>query len=230
MVSFFEKQQSQKEAINALPLYLNEQIMWDESLVPSINYSGEGCLALPKLNLQFLTLHDYLLRNFNLFHLESTYEIREDIQEVPHLLAYINHEGETAFRGWSRMAVPIREFKITEVKQPNIGEVKPSSVTAEVTFSISGYKAQIRSEWNALKEHDVLFLLSIRPSFEPLSAEEAAEASLPQRLGLQFVRGCEVIEIRNEEGTLMNDFSGRIKRDEDCDCCFRYSTISHGCQ
>ncbi|KAK4424856.1 RNA helicase aquarius [Sesamum alatum] len=215
MVSFFEKQQSQKEAINALPLYPNEQIMWDESLVPSINYSGEGCLALPKLNLQFLTLHDYLLRNFNLFRLESTYEIREDIQEaVPHLLAYINNEGETAFRGWSRMAVPIKEFKIAEVKQPNIGEVKPSAVTAEVTFSISSYKAQIRSEWNALKEHDVLFLLSIRPSFEPLSAEEAEKATVPQRLGLQCVRGCEIIEIRDEEGTLMNDFTGRIKRDE----------------
>ncbi|KAG6679823.1 hypothetical protein I3842_13G010800 [Carya illinoinensis] len=215
MVSFFEKQQSQKEAINALPLYPNEQIMWDESLVPSINYSGEGCLALPKLNLQFLTLHDYLLRNFNLFRLESTYEIREDIQEaVPHLLAYINNEGDTSFRGWSRMAVPIKEFKITAVKQPNIGEVKPSSVTAEVTFSISSYRAQIRSEWNALKEHDVLFLLSIRPSFEPLTAEEAAKASVPQRLGLQYVRGCEIIEVRDEEGTLMNDFTGRIKRDE----------------
>ncbi|KAJ4834990.1 hypothetical protein Tsubulata_019278 [Turnera subulata] len=215
MVSFFERQQSQKEAINALPLYPNEQIMWDESVVPSINYSGEGCLALPKLNLQFLTLHDYLLRNFNLFRLESTYEIREDIQEaVPHLLAYINNEGDTAFRGWSRMGVPIKEFKITEVKQPNIGEVKPSSVTAEVTFSISSYKAQIRSEWNALKEHDVLFLLSIRPSFEPLTAEEAEKATVPQRLGLQYVRGCEIIEIRDEEGTLMNDFTGRIKRDE----------------
>ncbi|KAK7310334.1 hypothetical protein RJT34_07787 [Clitoria ternatea] len=215
MVSFFEKQQSQKEAINALPLYPNEQVMWDESVVPSINYSGEGCLALPKLNLQFLTLHDYLLRNFNLFRLESTYEIREDIQEaVPHLLAYINNDGETAFRGWSRMGVPIKEFKITEIKQPNIGEVKPSSVTAEVTYSISSYRAQIRSEWDALKEHDVLFLLSIRPSFEPLSAEEEVKASVPQKLGLQFVRGCEVIEIRDEEGNLMNDFSGRIKRDE----------------
>ncbi|XP_010261266.1 PREDICTED: intron-binding protein aquarius [Nelumbo nucifera] len=215
MVSFFERRQSQREAINALPLYPNEQVMWDESLVPSINYSGEGCLALPKLNLQFLTLHDYLLRNFNLFRLESTYEIREDIQEaVPHLLAYINNEGDTAFRGWSRMAVPIKEFKITEVKQPNIGEVKPSSVTAEVTYSISSYRAQIRSEWDALKEHDVLFLLSIRPSFEPLSAEEAEKSSVPERLGLQYVRGCEIIEIRDEEATLMNDFTGRIKRDE----------------
>lgn len=215
MISFFEKQKSQKEAINSLPLYPNEQIMWDESVVPSINYSGEGCLALPKLNLQFLTLHDYLLRNFNLFRLESTYEIREDIQEaVPHLLAYINSEGDTAFRGWSRMAVPFREFRITEVKQPNIGEVKPAAVTADITFSISSYRSQIRSEWNALKEHDVLFLLSIRPSFEPLSEEEAANATVPQRLGLQYVRGCEVIEIRDEERTLMNDFTGRIKRDE----------------
>lgn len=215
MVSFFEKQKSQKEAINALPLYPNEQIMWDESLVPNINYSGEGCLALPKLNLQFLTLHDYLLRNFNLFRLESTYEIREDIQEaVPHLLAYINNEGETAFRGWSRMAVPIKEFRISEVKQPNIGEVKPAAVTAKITYSISSYRSHIRSEWDGLKEHDVLFLLSIRPSFEPLSTEEASKATVPQRLGLQCVRGCEVIEIRDEDGGLMNDFTGRIKRDE----------------
>ena len=38
-----------------------------------------GCLALPKLNLQFLTLHDYLLRNLTLFQLESTCESSFDI-------------------------------------------------------------------------------------------------------------------------------------------------------
>ena len=46
--------------------------------------AGETCLALPKLNLQFLTAHDYLLRNFNLFRLEATYEIREDVADVLH--------------------------------------------------------------------------------------------------------------------------------------------------
>lgn len=44
--------------------------------------AGESCLALPKLNLQFLTAHDYLLRNFSLFRLEATYEIREDLSDV----------------------------------------------------------------------------------------------------------------------------------------------------
>jgi len=53
--------------INEMPLYPTEGVLWDENQIPSVNYSGEACLALPKLNLQFLTAHDYLLRNFNLF-------------------------------------------------------------------------------------------------------------------------------------------------------------------
>ena len=52
--------------------FFKKEILWDENLVPSLTYTGEGCLALPKLNLQFLTFNDYLLRNFNLFRLEAT--------------------------------------------------------------------------------------------------------------------------------------------------------------
>ena len=50
--------------------------------MPAALVAGESCLALPKLNLQFLTAHDYLLRNFSLFRLEATYEIREDLSDV----------------------------------------------------------------------------------------------------------------------------------------------------
>ena len=56
-----------------------------------------------------------------------------------HTFFYINNEGEIAFRGWLRMGVPVKEFKITKVKQPNIGEVKPVSITAKVTYSIFSY-------------------------------------------------------------------------------------------
>lgn len=72
LVSRHERRASQLEALNEMPLYPTEDIIWDENIVPTAYFSGEGCLALPKLNLQFLTLHDYLLRNFNLFRLEST--------------------------------------------------------------------------------------------------------------------------------------------------------------
>jgi intron-binding protein aquarius len=65
-----------------MPLYPTEAVLFDENQVPTVAYTGEGVLALPKLNLQFLTHHDYLMRNFNLFRLEATYEIREDIADI----------------------------------------------------------------------------------------------------------------------------------------------------
>lgn len=71
-----------KAAIAAMPLYPTETLLWDENQIPDIHYTGEACLALPKLNLQFLTFWDYLLRNFHLFRLEAAYEIREDVGDV----------------------------------------------------------------------------------------------------------------------------------------------------
>ena len=49
-------------------------IFYDIAFIDRLLLFSLECLALPKLNLQFLTLHDYLLRNHNLFQLESTCE------------------------------------------------------------------------------------------------------------------------------------------------------------
>ena len=66
-------------------------------------YSGEHCLALPKLNLQFLTLHDYLLRSFNLFRLEANYQIREDLEDVVRRVApRVGTDGPVEFTGRDR--------------------------------------------------------------------------------------------------------------------------------
>ena len=48
---------------------------------------GDRPLALPKLSLQFLTFHDYLLRAFQLFRLEAAYEIRQDVGDAVSRLA-----------------------------------------------------------------------------------------------------------------------------------------------
>eukprot|EP00808_Paulinella_micropora_P027092 g62138.t1 len=73
IISHHELVPSQKQAVFDMPIYPTEELIFDEDRVPSENYTT-GVLALPKLNLQFLTIHDYLLRNFQLFLLESTYE------------------------------------------------------------------------------------------------------------------------------------------------------------
>lgn len=67
-----EKRQSQTDSVNALPLYPTEDILWDTNVVPVSHYDGQRCLALPKLNLQFLTIRDYLLR-YLLTHFDLIY-------------------------------------------------------------------------------------------------------------------------------------------------------------
>jgi intron-binding protein aquarius len=67
------------------------------------NYYGDVPLALPKLNLQFLSHYDYLLRNYTLFRLEAAYDLRFDIENVvsrmnPKLLS----DGQVKFEGWAR--------------------------------------------------------------------------------------------------------------------------------
>lgn len=45
-------------------------------------------------------------------------------------------------------------------------------------------------------------------------AGSASQLPLVQRTGLLAVRGAEVVEVRDEEGGLMNDFTGRVRLDE----------------
>lgn len=67
-----ERRPNQLQQLNEQPIYPSETVIWDENLIPYEEYDSENVLALPKLNFQFLTLHDYLLRNFSLFQMEST--------------------------------------------------------------------------------------------------------------------------------------------------------------
>ena len=145
------KRDSQLQELNEMPLYPSEDIIWDENIVPGEYYNGEGVLALPKLNLQFLTLHDYLLRNFKLFQLESTYEIRGDIEDaVSRLKPWSSDDGQVLFGGWARMALPITTFSIVEVAKPNIGEKQPSRVRADVSVNLS-VKDNVKMEWENLR-------------------------------------------------------------------------------
>ncbi|KAI1313886.1 hypothetical protein EDD11_002421 [Mortierella claussenii] len=197
----FEKQHSQIEQINALPLYPDENALFEDAAVKEEMYNADRPLALPKLNLQFLTLHDYLLRNFNLFRLESNYEIRQDIEDaVMRLAPRAGPEGATVFTGWSRVAAPISFFKMVEVAKPNLGEDRPSLITADVTFNVRKYTAAIQAEWEAIREHDILFLLTIEAHDDIDEQWDGNKISFRKHYGLKYVRGCEVISVIGPNG------------------------------
>jgi intron-binding protein aquarius len=117
LIDALSERRNQLETLNRLSLYPSEELLWDQYQVPLENtYSSDFPLALPKLNLQFLTIHDYLLRNFILFRLESAFEIREDlIDSIKRMGPKAGSKGTTLFGGWARMALPIVHANIDEV-------------------------------------------------------------------------------------------------------------------
>uniref|UniRef100_A0A667YTL9 RNA helicase aquarius n=1 Tax=Myripristis murdjan TaxID=586833 RepID=A0A667YTL9_9TELE len=204
LVSRHERRISQIEQLNQMPLYPTEKIIWDENIVPTEYYSGEGCLALPKLNLQFLTLHDYLLRNFNLFRLESTYEIRQDIEDVvSRMKPWQSEYGGVVFGGWARMAQTITAFSIVEVAKPNIGENWPARVRADVTVNLN-IRDHIKHEWEGLRKHDVCFLITVRPNL-PYGTRFDRRQPFVEQTGLVYVRGCEVQGMLDDKGRVIEE-------------------------
>ncbi|RWS10743.1 intron-binding protein aquarius-like protein [Dinothrombium tinctorium] len=200
----YERVASQLDALNEMPLYPTEETIWDENLVPTQFVSSESCLALPKLNLQFLTLHDYLLRNFQLFRLESTYEIRQDIEAaVSRMRPCRTEHGGVMFSGWARMALAIDSFTIVDVGKPKLGENAPSRVRAEVRVNLNVRK-EIKREWESLRKHDVCFLITVEPTCRPGTPFNFKEPFIPQ-VGLKYVRGCEIEGMLDSQGRLLEE-------------------------
>ena len=55
--------------------------------------------------------------------------------------------------------------------------LRPSSPpAAEITINLSNLRPDIRSEWDELKQHDVLFLLTLRPP-DSITANYMAQVS-----------------------------------------------------
>lgn len=217
------------DTINSLSLLPDEKILWSKSLVPT----NATVTALPKLNLQFLSFQDYLSRNFELYRRESYYQIHRDLSEaIVRMRPRLDMSGKTAFTGKSRMAVPVQSFAVTEVRRARVGEVALAEVRADVSFSIHGLRGDTRQAWESLREHDVLFLVRIEAknrdaseySFgqEVMTKEESIseykneidDPSFLEHEGVIFVRGCEVIRMEDEDGTVLNDWSSPDMREK----------------
>ena len=236
----------------SLPLYPDESLLWNPHLVPPghVGRHSTSVLALPKLNVSFLTHADYLLRSFKLLRLESAYGIRSDLVDVvkrmrPSMKRSYDDAGyggdaalsvtegssawdKTSFQGWARMGIELAEsVRLRKVSPPELGKTMPAEVIAEVTIDLKHCGDHIRKEWDDVGEFDNLFLLSIdatRMSGEPAPMMESnqgfsgkrrdakerrvpdeEDVTFPRRFGVTAVRGCMVLEVRDQKGTVLTD-------------------------
>jgi intron-binding protein aquarius len=108
LLSTFEKHNSFQDTARSLSNLPDETTLFEHSLMRTDHYDGSRPLALPKLNLQYLSVGDFLWRALILFRCESFYGIRRDIEDVVRRLQPENKRpGETSFGGFSKMALPI---------------------------------------------------------------------------------------------------------------------------
>eukprot|EP01028_Stygiella_incarcerata_P001588 TRINITY_DN1285_c0_g1_i10.p1 TRINITY_DN1285_c0_g1~~TRINITY_DN1285_c0_g1_i10.p1 ORF type:complete len:1678 (-),score=494.91 TRINITY_DN1285_c0_g1_i10:1974-6923(-) len=197
-LSIFESRPSQYERIRGLPLYPDESLLFNEDEIPSDTGDSisDEVFPFPKLGVQYLTFHDYLMRNFSLYRAESAHQIKEDVRKsVERLIARRDASGGTIFRGWSRMSVPLEYFTITRIGKPNVGEDTPNEVIGELEFSLHKIGKHVRSEWDMLRCFDVVFLICVEAV-----AEVGESWSGGEMFRIRHIRGAEIIDIGDDRG------------------------------
>jgi len=108
LLSTFERRKTFQETARDLSVLPDEAALFETSLRRTDHYDGSRPLALPKLNLQYLSVGDFLWRSLVLYRCESFYAIRQNIEDVlTRLKPDARRPGETNFTGTSKMALQI---------------------------------------------------------------------------------------------------------------------------
>ena len=108
LLSKFERRRTFQQSTQNMVLLPTEQTLFDSSFQRAETYDGSHPLALPKLNLQYLSVGDFLWRALILYRREAFYGIRKDIDSaLRRLRPESRRPGETTFAGFSKMAMPV---------------------------------------------------------------------------------------------------------------------------
>lgn len=229
----FQKHSSQLELIKREPLYPTESLIFNQHLAPSNGqFSNRATLAIPKLNLHFLTFHDYLIRNFRLYKLESAFSIRQDIVDaILRLAPRYNLDSssqldQTVFTGWSRNAIQLHQLQIEKTGSMKLDENISSYIQADLCYDISKYSRKIQDEWDDLKVNDTLFLVSVvsdpELTLDPSAFDNDRNTFMlndgkefMKKYGIKHIRGCQVFELFDDEGNTIHDFNQAKIPDKD---------------
>lgn len=205
LLSAHERKPTFREILQSMSLLPTEQSLYEASFLRNDSYTGARPLALPKVNLQYLTTGDFLWRSFILFRCESFYEIRKDMEEVVKRLQPRQDisSGQTRFSGHSRMACQISKPAIVEVAPPKVGEDSPAVVKAEITLDLSRMNDAVRSEWDSLRPDDVVFLLYVKAKDDTRMLTNGNTGSRHAEQSFQFLRAAEVSQVLDDNGKPM---------------------------
>ncbi|KAL5412172.1 hypothetical protein PMIN06_009475 [Paraphaeosphaeria minitans] len=199
LLSAVEHRSTFKDIVRDLPVLPTEDVLFENSFLRNEAYDGSRPLAIPKLNLQYLTMGDFLWRSFILYRAESFYGIRKDLEDVIKRVQPRGKGAATKFGGFSRMSLPISNPGIVDVAPSKVGDQHPAYVRAEIILDVSRLQHPVRKEWESLRTDDVVFLLAVEgPDDQTMRNGNGRQNADHQ--GIHRLRCAEVVQIQDENG------------------------------
>ncbi|KAJ5734268.1 CWF11 family [Penicillium malachiteum] len=196
LLSFYERKLPFQEVASQLSVIPTEESLYDPALLRNETYDGSRPLAILKLNLQYLSLGDFLWRSFLLYRSEAFFQIRKDMEAiVKRMQPRANRSGSVEFEGFSRMAIPISKPAIIEVAPAKVGSPNPAFVRAEISIEVGRLADNIRKEWEALRPDDVVYLMAVQSSSARQLGDNASEAP-----HMTYLRTAEIVQVLDEQG------------------------------
>lgn len=202
LCSLVEQRPTFKDTVRDMPILPTEKILYESTFLRNETYDGSRPLAIPKLNLQYLTIGDFLWRSFILYRAEALYGIRKDMEDVVKRVKPRGKGANAKFGGVSKMALPIMKPAVVDVAPPKVGEEHPAYVRAEIILDVSRLQYGVRREWEQLRTDDVVFLVAIEGQDDvPMRNGHTSE----EQTGIHRLRCAQVVQILDENGRQLRE-------------------------
>ena len=109
MLFAHERKKTFQETLSELSIQPTETELYEPSLLRNETYNGSRSLAIPKLNLQYLSVGDFLWRSFILYRCEQFFEIRKYLEDTIKRLQPRGTDlaGLVHFDGFSKMSLAV---------------------------------------------------------------------------------------------------------------------------
>lgn len=207
LVSAHERRKTFQEAVSDLSTQPTEIELYDASLARNETYNGARSLAIPKLNLQYLSVGDFLWRSFILYRCEQFFEVQKFLEEIiKRLQPEETGSNAVKFAGFSNLAIPITNPAILEAAPAKAGHDRPAYVKAEITLNISKMADTVQRDWDSLRPGDLIYLLAIKPTEASRKLTNGhSEQKTPQSTGLLTLRTAEVFQLLDEKSRLIRE-------------------------